>query len=352
MTIRLLDGRHGPKDFNLHRAILAQKSSYFRTLFLGDSKEASAKIIELSGNDEKAFEAMLQYIYGVPVDWNKWTSSNGEETEGSQAASFFIYLSRLADKYSIDGLNETLKDQLQLYVSNIKSEAKLEEFLRAVYTLIPMPGTGLGKLVARAVNHNPHCDAEDDKAKYAKLVIDIPILAADQMLADLEPKDAYSMFNHGGLFCEDCGKDEVLYPATEFSVEIRHDACGRTFPRLNLYELRQQIGASPRSEAGSSQVTREYFSRYGSPYGSHYGGSLGSWSRRSNSLGSAGAFSAGGTRLGFGSRSSSPGFNSPPSSPRNRSRSPAPLSPSRRSDYSPPSSVRGSAHSPRPSRRR
>jgi hypothetical protein len=342
VTVRLLDGRHGPKDFKLHRAILAQKSGYFRTLFLGNCKEASAKLIELSGDDEKAFDAMLRYIYGVPIIWNNWTSNDEEVSEDNQDASFYINLFKLATKYSIDGLYETLIEQLRMYVTNITTDPKLQEILRAVYTFVQKPGTDLGKTIAHAAARNPHVISID--ADFAKLVIDIPILAADLMLDDIEHQDAVSTMFPGlaRAFCKDCAENGETsswrQKSREFSVQIRHDACGRTFPKLDFSELRQQMGASSYPGRGSSYSTRygasvtSDFSHPGPQYGSQYGGSsdLGWPFTRSNSP----AF--GGSRSGLSSRASSPGFNSPPVSPRNRSRRSNSLSPARRPSNTPP----------------
>lgn len=53
--------------FKAHKMILAGQSPYFKALFYGNLKEATQKEIELKEISVKAFEAVLKYLYGVPL---------------------------------------------------------------------------------------------------------------------------------------------------------------------------------------------------------------------------------------------------------------------------------------------
>ncbi|KAF2650706.1 hypothetical protein K491DRAFT_782407 [Lophiostoma macrostomum CBS 122681] len=317
VTVCLPDGQDGPKHFLLHRAILVQKSGYFRTLLINDSAEASAKCIKLSGHNESAFEEMLHYIYNIPIDWNARLAMSGDdfdETHLPAISSFCVSLFKLAEEIEVDGMQEALQDQLQRYISNIESQFELEELIRAIYASVQKPGTALGKTVARAAARNYHCHPFDGGlgihgSALKELITEFPIIAADQVLAEMERARASSLFGRysedGRLFCQDCG---TISLPTEYSVEIRHNACGKTFPRMDLDDVEKHFRAGTlRSEPASPGPGG--FSRTGSPSWSDPGDSPRPRSR-DYSLDSPNASS-----IVSSTRAPSPGFESPPASP-------------------------------------
>lgn len=58
------------RRFKAHRAILAGQSPYFKALLFGNLGQSSRNEIELKVISVKAFEAVLKYLYAVPLSFD------------------------------------------------------------------------------------------------------------------------------------------------------------------------------------------------------------------------------------------------------------------------------------------
>ncbi|KAF2123119.1 BTB/POZ protein [Lophiotrema nucula] len=107
------------RKYAAHKAILSMRSDYFKRAFTGNFKEATAREIELEGDDPEQFETMLKYIYRTDdkaqviltaerAHGPKKTAVPSPLTGSDEAAvkTFrdCIRLYRLADYYQVHGL--------------------------------------------------------------------------------------------------------------------------------------------------------------------------------------------------------------------------------------------------------
>ncbi|KAI1298374.1 hypothetical protein F5Y03DRAFT_368080 [Xylaria venustula] len=91
----------GEKTWNLHSAILARRSRWFKTALLGGFKEATTRTIRIEEFDEESVGFMIEYIYNGSVDWQKM--------QGKRSFTHLcLNIIKLADYFLLPELGESV----------------------------------------------------------------------------------------------------------------------------------------------------------------------------------------------------------------------------------------------------
>ncbi|PNH11323.1 Speckle-type POZ protein B [Tetrabaena socialis] len=104
----------GGRSFRVHRAVLASRCPYFKTLFASDFKEGAAKEVPLPETDPDALAFLLRYLYGGVLD--------------SCARKLLPAAAALADRLALQDVFKTLLHRL---LSTTTHETVVEDMLWA-----------------------------------------------------------------------------------------------------------------------------------------------------------------------------------------------------------------------------
>ena len=107
------------KKFHLHKALLCDRSDYFKTGFLGNSAQVSSKELFLPAADGAAFEMFVNWLHGQP---------RAALTPPTNTDEIMVYLQLLAlsEKFLIEYLQNFIVDLIRAYYRNVENELDIK----------------------------------------------------------------------------------------------------------------------------------------------------------------------------------------------------------------------------------
>ncbi|KAJ9413491.1 hypothetical protein QL093DRAFT_2594584 [Fusarium oxysporum] len=188
------------KQYQVHKAIICPRSSFFRSACENHFQESQSNVIDLPEDDPGAVDSMIYYIYngyypkmdpgtqGISKDrlaaagWKLETFGKilpcQENSPAGFRSSFLSCMQRyiaLAKKYEVSGLKEMAQRCFQI-ISNCRGSCS-KEFAQAfefVYMTTIDSDRGLRDVVVHALHENPRALDEEHIRRAMRLQPDLP----------------------------------------------------------------------------------------------------------------------------------------------------------------------------------
>ncbi|KAI3330721.1 hypothetical protein F4824DRAFT_504798 [Ustulina deusta] len=207
----------GAKTWNLHRAILAQRSQWFRKALLGGFQEAKTKTIRIEEFNEDAVDSIIKHIYGRPADWEKL---QGERSFTRLCMDIF----NMADYFLLPDLCQSLEGafghmvftKVPAFQARRKRRldtTELFDIVREVYAEALPAGKAFRPVLATALHSIQY---GINNVAFASLIDEVPAVAADVLkftFTHHPPQGRYPRYCHR---CEELGPGQNMGFSTVF----------------------------------------------------------------------------------------------------------------------------------------
>lgn len=147
------------KSFQIHKALLSSKSTYFRAAFESGFREAIDKQLHLAEENSECFSYYMLWIYDHALE-----SINGSNNQRKPLLDDYCQLYVLADKLGSEALQNLVIDIIHEYaVSN--EEARLDAPTINFVWANTTPGSQLRSILVDLLAWQNHVDGLEDLAE-------------------------------------------------------------------------------------------------------------------------------------------------------------------------------------------
>ncbi len=177
MTSEIVKIFVGPnrEEYNLHKALLCDRSSFFNAAFQSRFRESHEQVINLPEESAEAFALFVPWIYGSPLS-----------IDAHFKLDTYIELYALAQKFCMEDLGNQAMDVIKLSVEVSRRLVEPD----AVYWgyRLTLPGCGLRRFLSDLMAYRllkPECGAllESVLEEFVQSVVEIEDFARDFMFA-------------------------------------------------------------------------------------------------------------------------------------------------------------------------